>query len=598
MKKRLPNTTFYLDTNDFDFVSTPTETNIEVSNRFVTCATRNGGGDFTQNLEGVYNFNNTIELTGDGVEEGYTDTFKLYVDEVQSYWFSTVRNSAIKSVGNALVLESTFDHNNMKYYEASVDIDASDHVIITSDWMELNKESLVIDMADLSYKVKNFWAWDIFTPFLQNSASFSSLLFKLNTTGFDLSEPGPAREREISIYGTSISPMDVSSYYLKLFNLTRFLTQDDPTYQSVLIDDPSYTPEVCAGIYAMDTCYEPSAAEETERKPVILFSSRFPNYLSLLGGELKGDAYLSCLGFFSDAKTRSLTPHSYKESNVEVPHYDIGDPTYRYNNLYAKNVNTDIVYFYNDTTSAKPIVTYINHSEDTSTGGAGNDVDSYAVSKVKLYTKSNLAEKEASIELESYYLDNIIGIPPQEEHNYTKYSKITLTAENTETSGDSKVNGELTVIGGINGLLKTLYSDDIGGLFRISSLRVNIWCVGSPTTDIWNAAKTQFQPIFRKRGIELKIGDELSREFVTVGSNSVVLYTNISYMNVDSDRNIDNQKFKILGGLIYISNSHWIDLPVAPTFEDPYETTELLKKDVIGDSSLGYYTDLLVIRIS
>lgn len=595
MKKRLPNTTFYLDTNDFDFVSTPTETNIEVSNRFVTCATRNGGGDFTQNLEGVYNFNNTIELTGDGVEEGYTDTFKLYVDEVQSYWLSTVRNSAIKSVGNALVLESTFDHNNMKYYEASVDTDASDHIIITSDWMELNKESLAIDIADLSYKVKNFWAWDIFTPFLQNSASFSSLLFKLNTTGFDLSEPGPAREREISIYGTSISPMDVSSYYLKLFNLTRFLTQDDPTYQSVLIDDPSYTPEVCAGIYAMDTCYEPSAAEETDRKPVILFSSRFPNYLSLLGGTLEGDAYLSCLGFFSDAKTRSLTPHSYKENNVEVPHYDIGDPTYRYNNLYAKNVNTDIVYFYNDTTSAKPIVTYINHSEDTSSSGSSPTDNSYAISKLKLYTKSDLSQKEAYIELESNYTR--LGA------RHSEYSKITLTAENTETSGDAKVNGELTVTGGINGLLKTLYSDDIGGLFRISYLGVKIWEDGAHTMDVWNAAKTQFQPIFWKRGTILKVDTQpYQYPSVQVGGSIVTLHVTITHMSADTESSLNNKEFKILGGSVHLPTSYWDTYPTesgqpVPSSSDPILFQNVLTESAIP-SSVEYYTDLLVIRIS
>ena len=48
MKRRLPNTTIYLDTADFISTSTPIETDIEVGSRFVTCSTRSGGGKHRQ----------------------------------------------------------------------------------------------------------------------------------------------------------------------------------------------------------------------------------------------------------------------------------------------------------------------------------------------------------------------------------------------------------------------------------------------------------------------------------------------------------------------------------------------------------------------
>ena len=59
MRKRLPNTTFYIDTDDFNYTSTPIETDIEVSDRFVTCTTRNGDGQ-DQTIKGIKTFDDGI----------------------------------------------------------------------------------------------------------------------------------------------------------------------------------------------------------------------------------------------------------------------------------------------------------------------------------------------------------------------------------------------------------------------------------------------------------------------------------------------------------------------------------------------------------
>ena len=57
MKRRLPNTTIYLDTADFVQVSSPIETSLQVDDtRFVITADRQGTGDFSQTLKGSYTF--------------------------------------------------------------------------------------------------------------------------------------------------------------------------------------------------------------------------------------------------------------------------------------------------------------------------------------------------------------------------------------------------------------------------------------------------------------------------------------------------------------------------------------------------------------
>ena len=59
MKRRLPNTMFYIETNDFNFISTPTEVDMEVGDRFVTCTTRNGSGQ-DQTIKGIKTFDDGV----------------------------------------------------------------------------------------------------------------------------------------------------------------------------------------------------------------------------------------------------------------------------------------------------------------------------------------------------------------------------------------------------------------------------------------------------------------------------------------------------------------------------------------------------------
>ena len=59
MKKRIPNLDFYIETSDFNCTSTPTETNIEVGDRFVTCSTRDGSGQ-AQTIKGSKSFSDPV----------------------------------------------------------------------------------------------------------------------------------------------------------------------------------------------------------------------------------------------------------------------------------------------------------------------------------------------------------------------------------------------------------------------------------------------------------------------------------------------------------------------------------------------------------
>ena len=70
MKRRLPNTDIYLNTSDFNFVSTPTDTNITVGSRFIVTEDRDGNPK-DQHIKGT--------LTVDNIS--IADTF--FVDKVQ-----------------------------------------------------------------------------------------------------------------------------------------------------------------------------------------------------------------------------------------------------------------------------------------------------------------------------------------------------------------------------------------------------------------------------------------------------------------------------------------------------------------------------------
>ncbi len=67
MQRRLPNTDIYIDVADFSLTTSPTETNIQMGDRFVVKEDRQGSGNFTQTLKGKYTFSNEITFNDDVV---------------------------------------------------------------------------------------------------------------------------------------------------------------------------------------------------------------------------------------------------------------------------------------------------------------------------------------------------------------------------------------------------------------------------------------------------------------------------------------------------------------------------------------------------